>query len=81
MHCVYLWHYSFPASVVDVAHEIVEVVDSVEANARLCLESSQGLRQVVLLSKDCIIVACHIGTRFRLTQKRNGVTTPSYRHP
>lgn len=40
---------------VDVAHEIVEVVNSIEANAGLRLESSEGLRQVVLLSKDYVI--------------------------
>lgn len=36
---------------VDIAHEVVKVVDGVEADARLRLESSQGLGQVVLLEK------------------------------
>lgn len=34
---------------VDVAHEVVQVVDGVEADAGLRLERPQRLRQVVLL--------------------------------
>lgn len=47
----HLRHDRLPASVVDVAHEIVEVVDRVEAHLRLRLEHPQSLGQVVLLSK------------------------------
>ena len=44
-----LRHDCFPAAVVDVAHEVVQVVDGVEADAGLRLECPQRLRQVVLL--------------------------------
>lgn len=47
----HLRHDRLPASVIDVAHEIVKVVDRVEAHLRLRLEHPQSLGQVVFLSK------------------------------
>lgn len=46
----YLRHDRLPTPVVDVAHEVVQVVDGVETHARLRLESPERLGQVVLLA-------------------------------
>lgn len=46
----YLRHDCLPTPVVDVAHEVVQVVDGVETHARLRLESPERLGQVVLLA-------------------------------
>ena len=65
----HLGHDRLPAPVVDVAHQVVQVVDGVEAHARLRLQGPQSLGQVVFL--QCIQRAA--GPRGQKTRRNTAV--------